>query len=336
MKHETEHPGKDGTPREPFVAKLKAAGVILLLFLVPALLYHVFTRYMYYCDITLPAGTTVVDYTVVSQSSPLGRYISGRSWYPRFSKWIGPYLMYRHYTIPDGATEIKRGCLGGTHGMHLRSIRIPDSVTKIDDYAFSRSGLRSISLPPGITEIPDGLFNQCSKLTDVRIPDGVTRIGDKAFCECSSLREIVLPDSVKTIEYKAFNGCSSLRRADIPDTVEIIDSSAFEDCSRLEEIRLPAGMGATPTVSAPRSYEGRRADGEGSLLISKSMFANCTAHRRMASRLTIIEQRIVSPPSSKKDTLEPKKSITRLTAERGMRKTAFSALPENMFGFCTM
>ena len=191
------------TPREPFARRLRAVVLVLLLILIPVL-YQTFTRYMYYCDITLPAGKTVIDYTVVPRSSPLGRYISGRSWYPRFSKWIGPYLLYRHYTIPDGATEIKRECFGGTHGMHLRSIRIPDSVTKIDDYAFSRAGFRSISLPAGITEIPDGLFNQCSKLTDVRIPDGVTRIGARAFAD-SRVRLLVIPDSVTEIAPNAFD-----------------------------------------------------------------------------------------------------------------------------------
>ena len=92
----------DGTPREPFVAKLKAAGVILLLFLIPSLLYQAFTRYMYFCTIPLPAGTTVVDRTMIPQASSLGKYITGK--FPR----LQPYLEYRHYVIPNGATEIAK------------------------------------------------------------------------------------------------------------------------------------------------------------------------------------------------------------------------------------
>ncbi len=90
----------DGTPREPFVAKLKAVVVILLLFLVPTVLYQAFTRYMYFCTIPLPAGTTVVDRTMIPLASSLGKYITGK--FPR----LQPYLEYRHYVIPKGATEI--------------------------------------------------------------------------------------------------------------------------------------------------------------------------------------------------------------------------------------
>ena len=134
-------PEKDGTPREPFVNRLKAAGV-LLLFLLPFVLFHAFTRYMYHCTITIPAGTTVVDQTMVPRASSLGKYITGKL--PR----LRPYLEYRHYVIPDGATEIDGSAFA--YNGELESVRIPDSVVKIRGGAFQKCvKMETITLPRG-------------------------------------------------------------------------------------------------------------------------------------------------------------------------------------------
>ncbi|MBR3708637.1 MAG: leucine-rich repeat domain-containing protein, partial [Lentisphaeria bacterium] len=57
------------------------------------------------------------------------------------------------------------------HCTDLTSITIPDSVTSIGLYAFSR----------------------CSSLTSITIPDSVTSIGRWAFSRCSSLKSITIP-----------------------------------------------------------------------------------------------------------------------------------------------
>ena len=64
----------------------------------------------------------------------------------------------------------------------IESYIIPDSVTKIGDYAFFR----------------------CSSLSDIVIPDSVTDIGKCAFESCISLTYIVIPDSVTDIGECAF------------------------------------------------------------------------------------------------------------------------------------
>ncbi|MBR4718608.1 MAG: leucine-rich repeat domain-containing protein, partial [Lentisphaeria bacterium] len=220
MKQETEHPGKDGTPREPFVAKLKAAGVILLLFLVPALLYHVFTRYMYDCTIPLPAGKTVVGSSDVRARSPLGEYLYGSSVVNSVCPWIKPYLGYRHYVIPDGATEIDiQAFYWSGVRESLRTVRIPDSVKTIGDQA----------------------FGECGGLRDVVLPEGVEFIAGGAFHD-TGLTRIRIPDSVKILENCIFSACTDLRRVDIPDSVLFIGECTFAGCTELEEVRLPAGM----------------------------------------------------------------------------------------------
>lgn len=85
-------------------------------------------------------------------------------------------------TIWDDDTDIgwqPAGC------DRLTSITIPDSVTKIENYA----------------------FGHCTNLTSITIPDSVISIGKCAFWACSSLQSITIPNSVTTIEENTFAHC---------------------------------------------------------------------------------------------------------------------------------
>ncbi|MBR0192770.1 MAG: leucine-rich repeat domain-containing protein [Thermoguttaceae bacterium] len=66
--------------------------------------------------------------------------------------------------------------------------RIPDGVTKINEYAFGGSKfLTSVVIPEGVTEIDEAAFLFCDALTSVEIPEGVTEIGSEAFNHCPNL-----------------------------------------------------------------------------------------------------------------------------------------------------
>ena len=91
----------------------------------------------------------------------------------------------------------------------LTSYVIPNSVTSIGEFAFSRcESLTDIVLPDSVTSIGDHAFSRCRSLTEVVIPDSVTSIGDGAFSFCESLRSVVIPDSVTSIGDWAFSYCS--------------------------------------------------------------------------------------------------------------------------------
>ena len=122
----------------------------------------------------------------------------------------------------------------------IESYIIPDSVTKIGDYAFFRcSSLSDIVIPDSVTDIGKCAFESCSYLSSVVIPDSVTDIGDYAFAGCNSLSNIVIPDSVTDIGKGAFSDCSSLSDIVIPDSVTDIGECAFSDCSSLSKIVIP-------------------------------------------------------------------------------------------------
>ncbi|MBR4441875.1 MAG: leucine-rich repeat domain-containing protein, partial [Clostridia bacterium] len=66
-----------------------------------------------------------------------------------------------------------------------------DSVTSIDEFAFSRcSSLTNITILDGVTSIGAAAFSCCTSLTSITIPDSVTSIGDRPFDDCSSLTSI--------------------------------------------------------------------------------------------------------------------------------------------------
>ena len=122
----------------------------------------------------------------------------------------------------------------------IESYIIPDSVTSIGDYAFSRcSSLSNIVISNSVTNIGKCAFYLCRSLSNIVVPNSVISIGDCVFSCCSSLSNIVIPDSVIDIGNDAFSDCSFLSNIVIPDSVTDIGNDAFSHCSSLSNIVVP-------------------------------------------------------------------------------------------------
>ena len=147
-------------------------------------------------------------------------------------------------------------------GQLVTDLVIPDSVTKINAYAFYNcSMLTSVTIGNSVESIGESAFEDCTGLTSVTIPDSVTSIGSYAFSGCTAEiiwgenpeitsignnafsgykgNLIVIPDSVTSIGDRAFYDCTGLTSLTIPDSVTSIGSYAFYNCTGLTSVTIP-------------------------------------------------------------------------------------------------
>ena len=114
---------------------------------------------------------------------------------------------------------------------------IPNSVTRINEYAFSNcKSLKEIAIPNSVTYIGRYAFYNCISLTSITIPNNVKNIGGWAFQYCRSLKEITIPNSVKSIDNGAFSCCESLKEITITNNVTSIGAYAFSYCNSSKEV----------------------------------------------------------------------------------------------------
>ena len=151
---------------------------------------------------------------------------------------------------------------------------IPNTVNKIEDYAFSyRNGLTSVTIPASVASIGTDAFFGCSSLTSISvdqnnpnyssadgvlfnkagnelirfprgktgsyaIPNTVTIIVKNAFARASGLTSVTIPSSVTIIGDTAF-AATGLKTLTLPNSITSIGEGAFTNNYELEIINLP-------------------------------------------------------------------------------------------------
>ena len=85
-------------------------------------------------------------------------------------------------------------------------MRRGSSLTTIDMWAFSGSGLTSIEIPASVPSIEGYAFYRCANLESVTFEEGskLTTIGNSSFSNCTALTGIDIPSGVTKIEQGAF------------------------------------------------------------------------------------------------------------------------------------
>ncbi|MBQ8020140.1 MAG: leucine-rich repeat domain-containing protein [Paludibacteraceae bacterium] len=196
--------------------------------------------------------TSIAESSVFSGSSKL-KSINVASDNPNYSSVDG--VLYNK-------DKTKIICVpGGIRG----DFTIPSSVNCIGHSAFKNDSLTSIKIPSSVTKIENNAFDGCRLLTSIDIPSSVAEIGDGAFLHCYSLTNInvaadnanftsvdgiiynkektelvsyaygikkdtfAIPSTVTSVRGYAFCGCG-IERIEVPSSVTSLGDAAFAEC----------------------------------------------------------------------------------------------------------
>lgn len=143
--------------------------------------------------------------------------------------------------IPDTVTKIGDNAFNCCYG--LESVSIPDSVKRIGTSAFADCNhLKSVKLGKGLRTVSFSAFKRCEQLSNIAFSDSVTKISDEAFSYCTALKSVKLPASVKAVGEKAFSNCYALAAVALPAQLKTIGSFAFYDCPPLKSVTIPQSV----------------------------------------------------------------------------------------------
>lgn len=117
----------------------------------------------------------------------------------------------------------------------MKSITLPKSITKIEDFAFQDCESLNISIPDTVKYIGEGAFKGCKGIAD---QNGFVIVSDVLYHYSGRETDVVIPDGVTCISYEAFENCETLVSITIPDTVDSICDSAFYGCNALTGIAI--------------------------------------------------------------------------------------------------
>lgn len=164
----------------------------------------------------------------------------------------------RHIELPNTVRILKANALLRAHD--LESINLPDSIVRIDDYAFHfcggfGKGLRKIVLPKYLHTLGEAAFYGCDKLERLTIRGNFmwkpSWMEENPFYDTISLAVIknsnpnfmvedgMLMSADGKILFKCVN---HHKRVVVKDGVETIAQGAFHDMKRMEEVALPASL----------------------------------------------------------------------------------------------
>lgn len=98
------------------------------------------------------------------------------------------------FTVPAFIDFYPVDCIGSaafTNATELTSITIPDTVTRIGDFAFyGCERLKTVRFSQALNSIGKESFALCTGLTELAFPPYIQNLGDMAFAQCTSLETV--------------------------------------------------------------------------------------------------------------------------------------------------
>lgn len=123
----------------------------------------------------------------------------------------------------------------------VTSVQLPEGLQYIGMGAFSKcNGLTQVTVPNSVTKLDNFAFNDCPNLSSVTLGTGLETIGASCFYGDIKLPAITIPAGVKTVDTWAFRNCFILKSINIPANVTKVGNGCFEGCLKLESITVDA------------------------------------------------------------------------------------------------
>ena len=145
----------------------------------------------------------------------------------------------------DGHEVVAIGDRAFENRTDLRTVMIPDSVTRINGNAFyGCSNLANVTLSKNLESMGSSAFGNCDGLTQIEIPKSLESCDISygsygPFRDCDKLKKVKFEEGTTVIATMLFHHCTGIEEIEIPDTVTIIKDSAFEECTNLKSIQIP-------------------------------------------------------------------------------------------------
>ena len=126
-------------------------------------------------------------------------------------------------------------------------VEIPSSingmpVTVIGDYAFNGIGITSIKIPDSVTKIGNYAFTMCSGLKTVTLPENLETVGIRAFEMCSALSEVNFPDKLVEFSSCVFESTPWLTEQRKKDTFVIVNGDLIDAQNAKGEVIIPSDV----------------------------------------------------------------------------------------------
>lgn len=174
--------------------------------------------------------------------------------------------------LPEGLTKLGQYVFDGCGA---ESITLPSTLNTLSTYTFANSGFKTIELPDNFETIPNYLFSGSAKLESVTFGSKLTEFGTYVFQNCASIETFIAP-SLETIGNYAFVG-SGIKSVTVKAGVKY-GTYVYQNCESLKTVVVEEGakelanymfMGciSLDNVTLPEGFE----------KIGMSAFEGCTS-----------------------------------------------------------
>ena len=123
----------------------------------------------------------------------------------------------------------------------IESVVIPEGYTYIGQDAFEEnSNIKSVNLPNSITKICDYAFAHLN-LKTLQLPSNLEFLGDQAFFDNQIEGKLVLPKNLKNLGERAFKSNQITELEFKCEKLEVIKEQAFQD-NKIKQVTLPSSV----------------------------------------------------------------------------------------------